>query len=175
MLLFQFLLLIFLVILLLGFAVPTSITTFVGAPWVPSKKRTREEMFKLAKIKKGENFYDLGSGFGSICITAAKRYGAKSVGIEIDLFKYLASRILVFIFARNHGVKIIRGNVFSQDISSADIVYCYLLPKANKKLSLKLKKELSVGTRVLTNTFKIDGFTPTKANVDAKVFLYIIK
>ena len=106
-------------------------------------------MFRLAKLKKTDRVYDMGSGTGEALITAAKEYGVKCVGVEIDPVRYLISKW----HARRAGVldhiTFINDNFYDVDLSDADVVLAYLVPKALRRLTKKFQKELRPGTRIV--------------------------
>ena len=105
---------------------------------------------------------DLGCGDGRMIITAVRRYGARAVGIEIDPLRYLWCQFLVSVLGLRDRVKIIFGNFFSQDLSDADVITCYLLQDTNEKLEGKLKQELRPGTRVVSHDFTFPGLSKVR-------------
>src|ERR1035437_2669042 len=110
------------------------------APWWRTSKKVARAQCILASVKKGDLIYDLGSGDGTALMIAAKEFGARGIGIEIDLFRYLVSRIFLKVSGVSSSVKILRKNFFSQSIKDADIVFVYLVPKALDRLLPKFKK-----------------------------------
>jgi len=103
------------------------------APWVPAKGRDLERIFKLADLKAGETFYDLGCGDGRVISYAAKNYkDAKIIGLEISLPFYLICKLRQ-IFNKNITLKY--KNLFVEDLSEADVIYFFGTPKTiNDKL-----------------------------------------
>lgn len=144
-----------------------------GAPWVPAPKEKIIKMLKMTKIKKGEVIYDLGSGDGRILILAAQHYGAKGVGIEIDPLRVLHSRILIKMKGLSPQIKIIRQNLLEADVSSADVVTLFLLPKILGRLKTKLLKELKPGTRIACYRYPLE-LPELGRDEKEKIFLYQI-
>src|ERR1035437_9458619 len=93
------------------------------APWWRTSSKTARAICKLAKIKRGDLVYDLGSGDGTALITAAKEFGANGVGIEIDPLRYWASKILIKGNGLSNRIKVIRKNFFNQEIKNADVIF----------------------------------------------------
>ncbi len=125
-----------------------------AAPWLPTKQGDVERILKLAEIKTGEVFYDLGCGDGRL-VGVASRAGAKASGFDISLLPYLLARLRL---AREKGnPKIIFKNFFKQDLSKADIVYLFLTPPVMTKVKDKLVAGLKKGTRVISYAFAIPG------------------
>jgi predicted RNA methylase len=116
--------------------------------------------------------YDLGSGEGTVLITAALEYGARGIGIEIDPFRAFFSRFYIYLRGASKKIKITRKNFFEVDLTDATVVFAYLIPKALKKLKLKFLKELKPGTRVVTFVYKMD--LPLIAS-DTKNEIYVYK
>jgi predicted RNA methylase len=119
--------------------------------------KTVHKMLKLADISPKDVVYDLGCGDGRTVITAARRYGARAVGIEIDPLRFLWCQFLITILGLRSRIKILYGNFFNKDLSEATLVTCYLLQETNDKLVKKFKKELRPGTKVVSNTFTFSG------------------
>ena len=141
-----------------------------GGPWIPSSRAMVQNMLDLAEIQPDELIYDLGCGDGRIIITAARRYGARAVGIELDPLRWLWCQALVAVLGLGEKVEVFRGDIFLQDLSQADVVICYLLPETTKKLEEKLLAELKPGTRVVSNTFVFPGMR--EAGTSGKARLY---
>jgi cyclopropane fatty-acyl-phospholipid synthase-like methyltransferase len=129
--------------------------------WVPTPPEVVNKMLELAQVKKNDLLYDLGCGDGRIVITAAKKYGCKAVGYDIDPNKVRESRRNVD--ANNVGnlVKIEQADVFTLDLSKANVITLYLLPTLNVKLIPQLEK-LKPGSRIVSHDFDMKGIEPDK-------------
>ena len=134
------------------------------APFVPSPQRVVDRMLEMAAPKAGETVYDLGCGDGRVVITAAQRFKAKGVGIEVD--DRLVQRATDKITAMNlqDQVKIIKGDLLLADLSGADVVVIYLLTGSNEILRPRLEKFLKPGARVVSYSYAIPGWKPTKVD-----------
>jgi len=133
------------------------------------------EMLAMAKVGPGDNVYDLGCGDGRIIVTAARRYGAKAVGIELDPLRFLWCQILITVLGLRDRVRIVYGDFFKQDLSAASVVTCYLLTVTNKKLEGKFKSELNPDTRVVSNYFIFPGLQLVSEDKQEKLYLYNLR
>lgn len=151
-----------------------ALSWFAGsdAPYVPTKMDQIRKILKLAGVKKGRKFYELGSGDGRV-VFAAARLGANSIGIEQSWLRVLYSRYKASLLFRNKAwktashigsgnVKFHHGNIFAKTYNDADIIYIYLLSKAVKRLEEKLRKELKKGSIVITQTYHFPTWKPFK-------------
>jgi predicted RNA methylase len=126
--------------------------------FVPTPQEVVDVMLKIAKVTKNDVVYDLGSGDGRIPVTAARVYGARAVGIDIDPERIReANENLKSAAAADKTilsrVRFLNQDLFTTDISEATVVTLYLLPSLNLKLIPKLNKELKPGTRVVSHAF----------------------
>ena len=130
-------------------------------PYVPTHEKVVAEMLKVAKVKKSDVLYDLGSGDGRIVITAAKKFGTRGTGIELLPALVQEARDN----ARTAGVselaKFVEGDIFEANISDATVVTLYLLPAVNMKLRPKLL-ELRPGTRIVSHNYDMGDWKPEK-------------
>ncbi len=132
------------------------------APFVPSPVQVIEYMLKLADLKAGEVLFDLGAGDGRTVVMAAKSFGARAVGVELreDLAKKALSTI------HENGlsdrVTIVNGDMFSVNLTSADVVFLYLTTSANEKIRPKLETDLRKGARVVSHDYEIVGWKPLR-------------
>ena len=94
-------------------------THFWGAPWVPTSRALVHNMLTIAEVEPGDVVYDLGCGDGRVIITAARRFGAQAVGIEIDPLRYVWCQLLITLLRLRKRVKVFFGDFFSQDLSDA--------------------------------------------------------
>ena len=145
-----------------------------GAPYLPTRRKKVKRMLELAQVKPGETVYDLGCGDGRVLIMAAKKFGAMGVGIEIHPLRYIWCQIKITFMGLRRKVKIKYGDLLDQDISSADIVFCYLLPSTNVKLEWKFIKELSSKTRIVSNTFIFHTLQLLQMDTEFQIYLYRI-
>jgi len=130
--------------------------------FVPTPQEVVDAMLKLAKVSKADVVYDLGSGDGRIPITAAKTYGVRAVGIDIDPVRIKEANESLKTSGVS-GVRFLNQDLFTTDISEATVVTLYLLPSLNLKLIAKLNKELKPGTRIVSHAFDMSS-----DNVDRK-------
>lgn len=133
-----------------------------GAPWVPTHKKDVGRFLSLANIKAGEIVYDLGSGDGTLVLAAGK-CGARAIGFEISLFPYLLSKARQLAGGLSN-VSIRYKDFFSQNLSGADLVYVFLMPKCYRRLKEKLETQLKPGARVITYVWPVPGWRPVKVD-----------
>lgn len=144
--------------------------------YVPTPEPVVAAMLKLARVEEGDVLYDLGSGDGRIPITAAREYGIRAVGIDIDPKRIAEAQTNV----RNAGVEdlvtIQQGDLFEADIGDASVVTLYLLDSLNQKLRPKLMRELQPGTRIVSHAFGMGDWAPEAQEVvDGKaIFLWTV-
>jgi ribosomal protein L11 methylase PrmA len=127
---------------------------YVGTPYDVISK-----MLRMAQVKKGDLVYDLGCGDGRMLVLAAQKYGCKARGYDIDPERVRASRENV---ARNNVgklVKIFQADMFTLDLSKADVLPLYLLPEMNRKLLPQLDK-LKPGSRIVCHDYDLEGIVP---------------
>ena len=130
--------------------------------FVPTPQEVVEDMLRLANVRAGDVLYDLGSGDGRIAITAAKMYGVRAIGIDIDPARIREANEN----ARKAGVEKLvqfrQADLFQSDFRDATIVTLYLLPDLNVKLRPKLWAELKPGSRVVSHQFDMGDWKPEK-------------
>ncbi len=129
--------------------------------FVPTPQVAVNEMLKMADIKKGDVLYDLGCGDGRIVITAAKKYGIRAYGFDIDPQRIKESKANVKKAGVGHLVTIQQADIFTLDLSKANIVTLYLLPRLNVKLMPQLRK-MRPGSRIISFDFDMRGAKPKK-------------
>jgi SAM-dependent methyltransferase len=143
-----------------------------GAPWVPTPMDKVHRMLTMAEVGPGDVVYDLGCGDGRTIVTAARRYGASAVGIEIDPLRYLWCQMLITVLRLRAEVRVVHADFFTQDLSGADVVTCYLLQSTNERLVGKLRQELRPGARVVSSDFTFPTLRMLRLDSDAGLYLY---
>jgi SAM-dependent methyltransferase len=136
--------------------------------WIPSDDRVVTAMLKLAGVTKTDVVYDLGCGDGKIVIAAAKTFGARGVGIEIDPEQVKAANAAIKAAGVAGRVTIIQGNIFDPaiKINDATVVTLFLLQSLNEKLRPRLEAELKPGTRIVSNAFHMGNSWPAERSED---------
>jgi ubiquinone/menaquinone biosynthesis C-methylase UbiE len=131
-------------------------------PAIPTPQLVVEKMLEAGRVKSGDTVYDLGSGDGRIVITAAQKYGAKAVGVELrpDLCDKARERIKEL--GLEDKVSIVQGSALRVDLSGADVVTMYFLTSSNERLRPNLEHWLKPGSRVVSNQFPIKGWKPAE-------------
>ncbi|SEL86838.1 Methyltransferase domain-containing protein [Parapedobacter koreensis] len=134
----------------------------LDVPYVPTKQETVEEMLKLAGVKPGDVVYDLGCGDGRIVITAAQKFGATGVGVDLNPQRIKEANANAQAAGVADKVRFVEGNLFEFDFSQANVVTMYLLPSVNLKLRPKLQKELKPGSRIVSHDFDMGDWQAEK-------------
>jgi len=132
------------------------------APPVPSPQNVVDKMLEAAQVKPNEIVYDLGSGDGRVLITAAQKFGAQAVGVEIAEKEVQASLEKIRKLKLEDRVRVIQGHLLDVDLSEADVVTIYLLTKSNDLLRPNLEKYLKKGARVVSHDYEIRGWNPAR-------------
>jgi SAM-dependent methyltransferase len=132
------------------------------ASFIPTPIEVVDRMLKLAQVSKNDVVYDLGSGDGRIVIKAAKEYGARGIGIEIDPELVQQSRVKAKEDGVSHLVEFRVQDVMKVDVSDATVVTLYLTSEFNSKLRPILEKQLRPGARVVSHDHETKGWTPDK-------------
>ena len=131
-------------------------------PYVPTTPAAVEEMLKLAGVTKNDTVYDLGCGDGRIVVTAAKVYGARGVGIDIDPVRIAEANANA---KKNNVDKLVRfeqKDLFDATFGDATVVTLFLLNSVNMRLRPRLLEQLKPGTRIVSNTFDMGDWKPDK-------------
>ena len=133
----------------------------VDVIFVPTPQDVVDKMLQLAEVKKDDLLYDLGCGDGRIVVTAARRYGCKAVGFDIDPRRIEESLENVQKNKVGHLVGIEQRDIFTLDLSKADVITLFLLSRLNVKLIPQLEK-LKPGSRIVSHSFAMEGIKPDK-------------
>lgn len=146
----------------------------LDVPYVPTRTDVVNGMLKLAKVNKNDTVYDLGCGDGRIVIAAAKEYGAKGVGIDLNPKRISEAKENAKKAGVEDLVKFQEGDIFKADFSQASVVTLYLLPEINRKLRPQLWKQLPVGSRVVSHDFDMGSDWPAdkKEKIGGKTIYY---
>ena len=154
---------------LLGLSLSRTVTAQAPAAadvvYIPTPQPVVEAMLELAGVTAGDTVYDLGSGDGRIVITAAKKYGARGVGIELDpaLAKKAAENAAAA--GVSDRVRFRIENMFTAKIGDATVVTMYLLQSLNERLRPKLVRELKPGTRIVSHVFNMGPEWPPERSL----------
>ena len=131
-------------------------------PFVPTPLEVVDRMLELAEVKRGDVVYDLGSGDGRIVIRAAKKFGARGVGIEMDTTLIEKARKTAQEEGVSHLVEFRSADALNADISAATVVTLYMLPWFNEAMKPSFRKHLKPGSRIVAHDFGIEGWIPDK-------------
>ncbi len=150
------------VLLLLLFLISMSVYTLSliyssmkGSPYVATRKQTTKEILKGVPLKKGKLFVELGSGDGRIVRTAARLYKIKGIGVDVNPLLVFWSGFLSRLDGTRKDVAFYKKNIFETDLTKADYVYIFLMPKLIEELTVKMDKEVKKGATVISHGFPI--------------------
>jgi SAM-dependent methyltransferase len=129
--------------------------------YVPTLPKVVDKMLEMAEVKKGDVVYDLGCGDGRILVAAAKKYGVKGFGFDIDPVRVKEALENVRTNKVEHLVTIKEADIFTLDLREASVVTLYLLPSLNVKLMPQLEK-MKPGTRIVSHDFDMAGAKPVQ-------------
>jgi len=130
---------------------------------IPTPLDVVDKMLEMARVTADDVVWDLGSGDGRIVIAAAKKYGCKAVGFEIEPKLVRQSRGNVLDAGVEDLVTIEERDIFTLDLESASVITLYLLPRMNKQLVPQLEK-MKPGSRIVAHDFGIEGFIPDEVH-----------
>jgi len=130
--------------------------------FVPTPQEVVDAMLKLASLHPGDVLYDLGSGDGRIAVTAARQYGIRAYGIDIDPQRIQEANQNAKKAGVTSLVQFRREDLFKADFKEASVVTLYLLPELNVKLRPRLLAELRPGTRIVSHQFDMGTWKPDK-------------
>ena len=132
---------------------PAPSTRVPDVPYVPTRQEVVEEMLRMAAVKPADVVYDLGCGDGRIVITAAQKFGARGVGVDISPERIAEARYNARVAKVEDRVTFRVQDLFETDVSGATVVALYLLPDINVALRPRLQKQLKPGSRVVSHDF----------------------
>lgn len=135
----------------------------LDVPYVPTPQEVVDGMLELADVKKGEVVYDLGCGDGRIVITAAKKFGATGIGVDLNPERIEEANANAVEAKVTDKVTFHEGDLFKFDFSKADVLTLYLLPDVNLKLKPKILAEMKPGSRVVSHAFNMGDWEPDKS------------
>jgi cyclopropane fatty-acyl-phospholipid synthase-like methyltransferase len=131
-------------------------------PFVPTPVEVIDKMLEMARVRKDDVVYDLGSGDGRVVIRAAKNYGARGVGIEMDQTLLEKARKSAQAEGVSHLVEFRAEDALKTDLSPATVVTLYMLPWFNEAMKPNFRKYLKAGSRIVAHDFGIEGWKPDK-------------
>ncbi|PAX06719.1 SAM-dependent methyltransferase [Sphingomonas lenta] len=128
--------------------------------YVPTPQEVVDAMLKMARVRKGDVLYDLGSGDGRIPVTAAKQFGIRATGIDINPQRIAEANANAKAAGVTNLVTFRNEDLFQADIRPATVVTLYLLDSLNEKLRPKLLRDLKPGTRIVSHAFRMGDWEP---------------
>ncbi len=148
----------------------------LDVPYVPTPQSVVDKMLDIAKVTGEDYLIDLGSGDGRIPIAAAKRFGAKGMGVEIDPVRVQEAKFNAVNARVEDKVEFRKQDLFETDLSKATVLTMYLLPRINLQLRPRILNELKPGTRVVSHSFDMGDWKPDqKIKVDGRtIYLWIV-
>ncbi len=163
------------VLFMLAGSVPAHAQFSYDVPYVPTPHVVVEEMLRLANVGPKDFVMDLGSGDGRILIAAARKFGARGVGVDLDPDRIAESVYNAQLQGVSERVVFHRQDLFKFDIGEATVITMYLLPSVNIRLRPRLLQELKPGTRIVSHDFDMEDWKPDdKSTVRKNVFLWIV-
>ena len=159
---------------------PTPATKPLDVPYVPTHESLVDEMLRMANVGKNDILYDLGSGDGRIVITAARNFGTRGVGYDLDPERISEARENARRAGVTDRVRFEQQDIFTAKIADATVVTMYLLPDVNLKLRPKLLSELKPGTRIVSHNYDLGDWAPLQrkemdvSGINHTLFLWIV-
>lgn len=147
----------------------------LNVPYVPTPQAVVDKMLEIANVTRADYVIDLGSGDGRIPITAAKRFGSKAMGVDIDPIRIQEAKANAVNARVTDKVEFKQQDLFKTDISKATVLTMYLLPRVNMELRPRILSELKPGTRVVSHSFDMGDWKPDKTvKVDGRTIHFWI-
>jgi hypothetical protein len=159
---------------------PTTEKKPLDVPYVPTHESLVEEMLNMAKVGGNDTLYDLGSGDGRIVITAAKKFGTRGIGFDIDPDRVSEARENARRAGVTDRVRFEQQDIFTAKIADATVITMYLLPDVNMRLRPKLLSELKPGTRIVSHNYDLGDWQPVQrkemdvSGINHTLYLWIV-
>jgi SAM-dependent methyltransferase len=135
----------------------------LDVPFVSTPNEVVEAMLTLAQVGPDDMVYDLGCGDGRFVIAAAREFGARGVGVDIDPARIAEATAAAKSDGVAHRVRFLRQDLFTVELSPATVVTLFLLPELNDRLAPKMRRELRAGARIVSHRWTIRGWPPDDA------------
>ncbi len=165
-----------LILLALAIAVGAAMWAWIprwhGIPPTPSRPRWVRRAFHLINLGAGDVVYDLGAGDGRVLAIAAKEFGARAVGYEIEPLHCAAAWLRALLGGVIMRVSVRRKDLYMADLGRADVVFMHLNPTIVQDLCPLLESQLRPGTRVVSLDFPVEGWEPTHMDIGYLIFAY---
>lgn len=144
--------------------------------YVPTPQPIVDAMLKLANVQRGELVYDLGCGDGRSVISAARNFGARGVGVDIDPERVAESQANAAAAGVSDRVRFQQADLFQLAFADADVLFLYLLPDLNVRLRPRILDELRPGSRVVSHAFTMGDWAPDRVSQvgNIPIFLWIV-
>jgi hypothetical protein len=152
----------------------------LDVPYVPTHESLVDEMLSMAKVGGNDVLYDLGSGDGRIVITAARKFGTRGVGYDLDPDRVSEARENARKAGVTDKVRFEQQDIFTAKIADATVITMYLLPDVNMRLRPRLLSELKPGTRIVSHNYDLGDWQPVQrkemdvSGVNHTLFLWIV-
>ena len=152
----------------------------LDVPYVPTHESLVDEMLNMARVGANDVLYDLGSGDGRIVITAARKFGTRGVGYDLDPERVSEARENAKRAGVTDRVRFEQQDIFTAKIADATVITMYLLPDVNLRLRPKLLSELKPGTRIVSHNYDLGDWQPVQrkemdvSGVNHTLFLWIV-
>ncbi len=130
-------------------------SSFMGAPYVPTKKGELDVVLKEARLKKGQRFIELGCGDGRVVKHAVEKYKVHGVGVDVNPILILYS---AFLWRKTKNLQLVNQNIYKTNLFPYDVIYVFLMPEMLEKLKKKFLDECRRGTLIISHGFKIPGW-----------------
>jgi SAM-dependent methyltransferase len=144
----------------------TAVQPRLDVPYVPTPQDVVDRMLSVARLGKGDVLYDLGCGDGRIVVSAARTYGARGVGFDLNPERIAEAQANARKAGVDRLVSFQLANLFDTDLSPASVVTLYLLPTVNVQLRPRLWQQLAVGSRVVSHAFDMGPEWPPEQTIN---------
>jgi len=139
--------------------------SFRAAPWLPLRSKDHSRVLKYMKGRKGL-LVDLGAGDARMLVDVVRGTDLTAHGFEISFIPFVAGLLRLQLARAGKRAKMLFKDFFMEDLSSVDVIYCFLTPSAMERLKPKFERELKKGSRVISYSFSIHGWNPTVVDRD---------
>lgn len=137
---------------------------YILAPFLPSPPDVVDRMLTLAEVSGSDRVFDLGCGDGRVVIAAARRHGARGVGVDIEPYRVEESRQNALLAGVSDRVRFEHGDALTIDLSQATVIFLYLVHWSMQMLAPVIARQVVPGTRIVSHSFPITSWTPTRTD-----------